>query len=74
MKVLKINSHLVTEVINTDGGSELMSFVKDCLDGKNDDLYKGNSSDTAHLQNQLELIVNKIGQYCFDLGYSEGSK
>lgn len=72
MKVEKVTGHKVTQVINTDGGELLMSFVKACLRGKKSDLYNGNSSDAAQLQAELESIVNKIGEECYNKGYNAG--
>lgn len=74
MKVKEVNKHVITEVINTDGGQLLVDFITACLDGKKDDLYKGNSSDTAQLNTELESIVNKIGEECFNAGYTRAIK
>lgn len=72
MKVQTVAKHKLTEVINTDPGERLTSFVRACLDGKKDDLYRGNQTDVAHLQNELESIVNEIGELCYDKGYQKG--
>ncbi len=72
MKVETVAKHKLTQVVDTDAGKRLMAFVTDCLEGRKDELYRGNNTDGAHLQAEFENIVNALGEHCYDEGYKKG--